>query len=147
MLTRQRRAVAVSTAALVVTGGAAYAAWTVTATGSAAATTTTVEAVSLRLNGDPLGGMWAGDPAKPLPVEYTNPNKRDVDRVVEAVIDSTSSDGCPASSFVITPSGPAHLAASTTAFTAVDRPPTIAIRADAPDACQGVAVYLSFELS
>jgi len=82
-------------AALVLTGGAAFAYWTNSGSGSGTATTGTNVAVTVNQTNAAVTGLFPGGPAGALSGDFTNPNSGPVAiGVVTAEVTATDDGGC-----------------------------------------------------
>lgn len=151
MDTRFRRStlvISAAVAAVLVSGGVAFAYWTTTGTGTAAATVGTSGTVSVAQDLPAPSGLFPGGPAGTINYTVTNATAGDlmVSNVAVTVSSTSAGAGCTAADFTVTPQWTAFqvLAGGTKAGTA-----TIAMNntGSNQDACKGATVNLAFAAS
>jgi hypothetical protein len=157
-----RKTAAVTAAAFFLSGGAAYASWTIASTGTATVTTAKIDPIQFQMLGNPLADKWPGEDS-PIAMQYQNPNGRPVTgKQITASVTGTTSSDCPVKWFHVTPpSANADLQPSTWSYpywwsaskvyswADIDRAsaPQVRLDEEAPDACQNVGVNITFGLA
>jgi hypothetical protein len=137
-----KKTLAVSTAALVMAGGVAYA-FSTYATGTTN-NTTVATAQPVVLTNDPIENLWPGAPAVDIPVTYENSNPGPI--VVNAAVSvkSVAPAECPIASFIIDPNLPPDVTVPVGTDVWPADLPQIALDVNAPDSCQGATVELEY---
>jgi hypothetical protein len=150
-LLKNRKLIALSTAGLVVAGGAGAYAWSVSSIGSGTGTTGTVS--SVEFTNDPISNIWAGSTVN-VAVAYKSNNAGPVDVTLAPTIGSVTpqpNNTCAKNNF--------HLNPNTQVLPAVQgtggvwkpvagipgyTPLTVTLDAGAPNGCQNAQVTISY---
>ena len=139
-------------AAILVTVGIAFAAWSASTSGNGEAVATVAQAITISPNGTGAATLYPGGPAATIFFTASNPNPYAVNFTSAAYSNplSTNVVTCANANISISPTAPTTVSISLPAGASnvpLSIPGVLVLSHSAPDGCQGVGFLVSVQLS